>query len=109
MPTRKKARPHPRSLDALLPVVRVKRCARGHTQTPTWKAHHGCSTCKKLDALRAETEWATQQEAAAERAHWRTVLPRLPAVYEMRTSREGKLVRFSPGPKRRGPRGRRMA
>jgi hypothetical protein len=51
--TRKRppAKPHPRSLDALFPVPKVQKCTRGHTQTPAWKRHHGCSTCRKQDAI----------------------------------------------------------
>lgn len=102
--TRKPKRPHPRSLDALFPAPKVKRCSRGHSQTPEWKKWHGCSTCKKQDAALAEMaeiyRLERQQAATAERLEWQRKLPTLPAVYDMRSTK-GELQRFYPGPRRR--------
>lgn len=95
MPARKK-RPHPRSLEALFPIPKVSRCPRGHGQTPMWKRHHGCQTCRKDDAQRAEVERMMATNAgAAEREAWRRILGPPPLDMSFRTVREGKLIRYT--------------
>jgi hypothetical protein len=107
MPTRKQ-RPHPRSLDVLFPKVRVKRCFRGHTQTPEWKALHGCQACRKEGELRAIAELNREQSSKAERDAWYRANP-VPHVLEWRETSSGKLTRFAIPRhlQRRGPRRRR--
>lgn len=107
MPQRRKpARPHPRSLDALFPKPRVKRCPAGHTQSPDWRATRGCSTCRRIeDAERLVAEVKARMiddpdEGKREREAWAAVLPSLPDPYVLH-SRDGRQV-F-----RAGGRGRR--
>lgn len=56
-PRKTKSKPHPRSLDALFPKPKVKRCPRGHSQTPEWRPSRGCSTCIKEEAEFAARQW----------------------------------------------------
>lgn len=98
----KPKRPHRRSLDALFPRPKVKRCVHGHSQTPEWKPHHGCLTCRSMDARVAETAWDAQQEAKAERLRESAKLRSLPSVYVM-TPTHGPPQVFRPGPKQNGP------
>lgn len=105
-PPRKKAKPHPRSLDALFPKPKVKRCARGHTQTPEWRAAHGCSTCAKIDeAARLVAEVKARMiddpdEGKREREAWASVLPPLPDPYVL-YSHDGRRQVFRAGGGRR--------
>lgn len=82
-PPRKK--PHPRSLDALFPVPAVKRCARGHSQTPQWTGP--CSTCRKIEEAESRVQWVkdNQLEAKAEREAASAALKPLPDPYVLWT------------------------
>lgn len=44
-------------------MPKVQRCTRGHSQTPEWKRHHGCSTCRKQDAQAEAAALAMSAEA----------------------------------------------
>lgn len=107
MPPPRKKRPHPRSLDALFPKPKVKRCARGHTQTPEWRPLHGCSTCRKIDeaeAYRAEVMARMiddPDEGKRERESWAAVLPRLPDPYVLRCTDGSRPQVFRAGGGRR--------
>ena len=96
---KKRKAQHPRSLDALFPRPKVRRCARGHSQTPEWRPTRGCLTCRRIDQERENALLfaadGARRAAVAEREHWRQVLPKLPAVIEWRTVHEGKLIRFT--------------
>ena len=94
MPPRTRKKPHPRSLDVLFPRPKVKRCIGGHSQTPEWRPMHGCSTCCKEQAERAEQERMAAGGGAAERERWRSRLGPAPAVLEMRVVDTGRLIRF---------------
>lgn len=106
MPTTRKPppkRPHPRSLDALFPLPKVQKCARGHTQTPQWKRHHGCSTCRKQEeAARLAFSAEAKVQARREREQATEQLRPLPDPYVLRDY-HGRVV----GTFRAGGRGRR--
>lgn len=102
MPTRTKPYRHPRSLDALFPRPKVRRCSRGHSQTPEWKAHHGCSTCRKQDEEAAERERLRAGAAKAEREAARAALRPLPDPYVLRDY-HGRIVGTFRAGGRRGP------
>lgn len=89
MPTaRKKPRVHPRSLDALFPRPKVKRCPAGHSQTPEWRPIHGCSTCRKNEEEFARRQWERTEErrnaARVEREAEAAKLTPLPDPYILR-------------------------
>lgn len=106
-PPRKKAKPHPRSLDALFPKPKVKRCARGHSQTPEWKPTHGCSTCAKIDeAARLVAEVKARMiddpdEGKREREAWAATLTPLPDPYVLRCTDGSRPQVFRAGGRRR--------
>lgn len=100
--TRKPKRPHPRSLDALFPKPKVRRCGRGHGQTPEWRPSRGCSTCRKQDDERALDEQLRQYAGAAEREKWRAILPPLPDPYVLRCT-DGTRPQVFRACGRRGP------
>jgi hypothetical protein len=103
MPAAKK-RPHPRSLDALFPRPKVKRCHAGHSQTPEWRASWGCSTCRKEEEEFARRQWertdARLNAARLEREEWSAGLGPPPIVMTIRTH-DGTVQTFHPGPRRR--------
>jgi hypothetical protein len=110
MPTRKpKPYRHPRSLDALFPRPVVKRCARGHSQTPEWRMSWGCSTCRKEEeafaARQLERTYERQISAAVERKAWQKALPQLPDPYVLRDF-HGRVVGVYRAAARRGPKRR---
>lgn len=82
---------HPRSLDALFPRVRVRRCPRGHTQTPDWRASQGCSTCDKADAAFDRLQREIEERERADQAR---PVPLLPASFQM-VCGDGKVLKFS--------------
>jgi hypothetical protein len=105
---------HPRSLDALFPAPKPKRCSRGHSQTPEWRAIHGCSTCRKIEQAEARKAEVMARsldplydEGKAEREHWKRVLPRLPDPYVLH-SRDGRPQVFRSGGGRRPGKRRRV-
>jgi hypothetical protein len=104
--TRKpKPRVHPRSLDALFPRPKVKRCAHGHSQTPEWRPSWGCSTCRKQEEEFTRRQWERTEErksaARVERLTEAAKLPRLPDPYLLR-DHSGRVVGiFRAGGRRR--------
>jgi hypothetical protein len=65
-------------------MPKKRKCARGHGQSPEWKATHGCSTCRKQDADSAERERLAAGAAKAEREAARAALRPLPNPYVLR-------------------------
>ena len=72
----------------------MKRCAWGHTQTPEWRATHGCSTCRKREADRAEASLLGAGAGAAEREEWNRLNP-APAVLTWTVVDTGQIVRHA--------------
>lgn len=111
MPTARKSRVHPRSLDALFPRPKVKRCLAGHSQTPEWRPAHGCSTCRKNEKEFARRQWERTDErrnaARVERETEAAKLARLPDPYVLRDYHGRVVGTYRAGGRRRQRRGRR--
>jgi hypothetical protein len=86
-------------------MPKVQKCTRGHTQTPAWKRHHGCSTCRKQDAIAEAAMLALSAEAKLlakrEREEAAAQLRPLPDPYHLR-DHSGRIVgTFRAGGRRR--------